>query len=294
VVGRLVPQKRLDILLEAVRDLAARRADVTLDVVGDGSELPFLRQLAIDLGIEAIVSFHGRVDDQTRDALLQTAWLTVNPSMREGWGLSVLEANRLGVPAIAFDVPGLRDAVRDGSTGWLVGPTRTLTETLDAAVATLADEDAAAAYARRARRWAANFSWERTGDRVAGVLAAESSRISVERCNRQATDLVTKVDIDADASVLASVLKEARLDDEWRLENGRLLGLLYGADEDGAETALARLNLTAARIGLAGSTDLLGRADSQQLHAVAEVVSAFRQTVGNPSSPDAVSASRAD
>ena len=46
------------------------------------------------------------------------------PSLAEGWGLTILEANTLGTPAVAYDVPGLRDSVRDGQTGWLV-PGRT-------------------------------------------------------------------------------------------------------------------------------------------------------------------------
>ena len=48
------------------------------------------------------------------------ALLQLNTSQGEGWGLCVLEAAALGVPTVAFDVDGLRDAVRDGETGWLV------------------------------------------------------------------------------------------------------------------------------------------------------------------------------
>ena len=62
----------------------------------------------------------GRVPEQAKADLLSSAWLTVAPSLAEGWGLTVLEANTLGTPAVAYDVPGLRDSVRDGRTGWLV------------------------------------------------------------------------------------------------------------------------------------------------------------------------------
>ena len=51
---------------------------------------------------------------------MRRARVLVQPSRKEGWGLTVLEANACGTPVVATDVPGLRDAVRDGETGLLV------------------------------------------------------------------------------------------------------------------------------------------------------------------------------
>jgi len=119
-VGRLVPHKRLDLLLDALPAVLARVPGLVVDLVGDGQDRDALAARAARLGLGDAVTVHGRLPDAERDALLAAAWLTVNPTQGEGWGLSVLEANRAGVPAVAFTVEGLRDSVLPGETGWLV------------------------------------------------------------------------------------------------------------------------------------------------------------------------------
>jgi glycosyltransferase involved in cell wall biosynthesis len=66
------------------------------------------------------VVFTGRVSEQDKHRLLCSAWLLVHPALIEGWGIVVSEAAIRGTPAIAFDVPGLRDSVVHGETGILV------------------------------------------------------------------------------------------------------------------------------------------------------------------------------
>ena len=58
--------------------------------------------------------------DEALVEYLNRAHLLVNPSPKEGWGLTVVEANACGLPVVASDRPGLRDSVRDGETGFLV------------------------------------------------------------------------------------------------------------------------------------------------------------------------------
>ena len=65
------------------------------------------------------VEFTGFVSEERKVDLLQEMWVKVNPSFKEGWGLTVVEANACGTPVVASDVPGLRDAIRDGETGLL-------------------------------------------------------------------------------------------------------------------------------------------------------------------------------
>ncbi|MFI4982869.1 MAG: glycosyltransferase, partial [Nevskiales bacterium] len=90
---------------------------------------------------------------------------------KEGWGLTVLEANACGVPAVASDVPGLRDAVRHEESGVLVphGDVMRLTE---AVLKILQD----AGYRRRlnagARAWAERFSWDLSSADIAAVIEA--------------------------------------------------------------------------------------------------------------------------
>ncbi|WP_250285747.1 MULTISPECIES: glycosyltransferase family 4 protein [unclassified Frankia] len=178
-VGRLVPHKRLHLLIDALPALRASHPGLVVEMVGDGPDRDRLLRHARGLGVgEEVLRWHGYVDAAERDRLLATAWLTVNPSHGEGWGLSVLEANAHGVPAVAFRVPGLRDAVRDGHTGWLVDEPGPLTATIDTALARLADPAAAARWRSRARAWAAGFTWDATAELLARVLTAEMDRLA--------------------------------------------------------------------------------------------------------------------
>jgi glycosyltransferase involved in cell wall biosynthesis len=118
-VSRLARQKRLDRLIRAMPLLLRLQPGTELHIVGDGAARGELQRLAAELGVGRAVVLHGRLPAGARDALVASAWVTALPSPREGWGLSVMEAAALGVPAVAYDVPGLRDTVRPGRTGWL-------------------------------------------------------------------------------------------------------------------------------------------------------------------------------
>ena len=95
----------------------------------------------------------------------------MNTSEKEGWGLTVLEANACGLPAIASDVPGLRDAVRDGE--WCPGACMGDVNRLRAVLLRILQDDA---YLRRlsagARAWAQRFTWDAVVANLAEVIEA--------------------------------------------------------------------------------------------------------------------------
>jgi glycosyltransferase involved in cell wall biosynthesis len=112
-MGRLVDYKRLDLLLrlwQRVRPVTGGR----LVIAGDGPARPRLQAMA-GPGVE----FTGWVSEQDKHRLLCAAWLLMHPALIEGWGIVVAEAAIRGTPAVAFDVPGLRDSVLHGRTGVL-------------------------------------------------------------------------------------------------------------------------------------------------------------------------------
>jgi len=114
VLGRLVPHKRVDLVLRAWR-VVQPIVGGELVVIGDGPERQRLEALA---GPE--VTFAGHVSEEEKWRLLRRSWLLVHGAHHEGWGIAVVEAAACGTPALAFDVPGVRDAVVDGETGMLV------------------------------------------------------------------------------------------------------------------------------------------------------------------------------
>lgn len=169
VLGRVEFYKRIDLVLQALKRLIDRVPDVQLVVVGDGGARSLLARQVERLGIGAHVAFTGFVSEDEKLAHIRRAHVVVNTSEKEGWGLTVLEANACGVPIIASDVPGLRDAVRDGETGVLVphGDVARLSEVLLRMLQDVPYRDRLAA---GAVAWARRFSWENAVGDIAAVI----------------------------------------------------------------------------------------------------------------------------
>ncbi|MEU6065960.1 MULTISPECIES: glycosyltransferase family 4 protein [Streptomyces] len=152
-VGRLVEYKRIDLLLrlwERVRPVTGGR----LLIVGDGPERERLERLG-GPGVE----FTGHVSEAEKHRLLCAAWLLVHPSAVEGWGLVVTEAAARETPAVAFDVPGLRDSVVDGETGVLARGESSFAAAWCALALSARRREA---MGKAARDRAAGYRWERT------------------------------------------------------------------------------------------------------------------------------------
>jgi len=171
-LGRLRQYKRLETLIHLTRDLAPEFPDIHLDIVGIGEDRQHLEDLARSEGVAGRVTFHGYVNEEEKVKLLQAGWVFVMPSLNEGWGISVLEANACGLPAVAFDVPGLNESIRDGETG-LLGKDY---EGLRARVRTLLIDPALRnKLADEALRWSAQFDWEVTARDFLDVLESVCS-----------------------------------------------------------------------------------------------------------------------
>jgi phosphatidylinositol alpha-1,6-mannosyltransferase len=170
-VGRLEPYKRLDLLLAAMPHVVARVGDVHLLIVGSGQQRAALQALTKRLRMSFWVTLAGVVPDAAKVSLLQKAALAVQCSAKEGWSLSVLEAQACGTPVVAAHVPGLSDSVQDGITGRLVHkPTpRALASAI---TRLLLDEPERAEMGRRALAWSQAFTWERTARSVLRAIAA--------------------------------------------------------------------------------------------------------------------------
>lgn len=122
-MGRLGPQKRVDVLLEAFAELRRRRTDSTgleLIVAGDGPLEAELRQRARALGVEEHTRFPGRVPDVV--GLLRDASVFVLPSVAEGASNALLEAMATGVPVVATRLPSNEELATDGEHALLVPP----------------------------------------------------------------------------------------------------------------------------------------------------------------------------
>ncbi|TMB46918.1 MAG: glycosyltransferase family 4 protein, partial [Chloroflexi bacterium] len=259
-LGRLVAQKRLELLLEAVAEIGERWPSLRVTIVGDGPERPRLERLAAQLKLEQRVRFTGWVSNEERSRLLGAAWLLVTPSAAEGWGLAVIEANAMGRPALAFRVPGLMNSIVEDLNGWLVDSPQGLATALDTHLGDLSDSETAAALAVNCRRWADRFSWERASQRMAGIvrgavpLAVSPSR---QRLRALVSDVATVVEVTASGG-LERVLERLLPCDLWELNGGTLRVLFQGRDERAAIEVLEEVGVSGlAQTRAARTSDLL-------------------------------------
>jgi glycosyltransferase involved in cell wall biosynthesis len=118
-VGRLVPYKGADMLLEAVAPFL-RTGQLELHIIGDGPQGPVLKDMVDSLGVRSRVRFHGWVPHRDIQSKLRGCDLLALPSVREFGGAVVVEAMALGVAPIVADYAGPSEHV-DDLTGIRVG-----------------------------------------------------------------------------------------------------------------------------------------------------------------------------
>ena len=153
--GRLVPHKRVDLLLRAWKRVRVVVGG-TLVIAGDGPERARLQQVAPD-----DVRFLGTVSESEKWRLMSQAWLLVHPALHEGWGIVIMEAATVGTPALGFDVSGVRDSIADGETGWLAASEDDLVERW---IEVSQQPQWLAELGRAAQARAGRYTWERTVD----------------------------------------------------------------------------------------------------------------------------------
>jgi glycosyltransferase involved in cell wall biosynthesis len=171
VLGRLVPHKQVEHALEVAARIRAGIPDLHVDVVGDGWWREPLTVRAAELGVDDIVSFHGAISDAERDATLDRAWILLAPSVKEGWGIAIMEAAARGVPAIAYaSAGGVSESIVDGETGCLVDDLDGLTKRTEELLLDRAQRDRMGVTACER---AARFDWRTTGSRFHELLEQE-------------------------------------------------------------------------------------------------------------------------
>jgi len=164
-VGRLKKAKRPDHVIKAFSIVLDQIPHAKLWIVGDGHFRKDLEQMAGDS-----VRFFGHVSEEEKINLLSKAWTLVNPSIREGWGINIIEANACGTPCIAYDVPGLRDSIVDGETGLLVKENSEFEELAKVIIEFLESNKLRREFSSNALKWARRFTWDKGAEEFMSVL----------------------------------------------------------------------------------------------------------------------------
>jgi glycosyltransferase involved in cell wall biosynthesis len=173
VVSRLAPNKRVDHALRAVQCLNTQGIDATLTIVGSGGMEGPLKNLASEVGLAKRVTFAGALPEKEKDEQMRQAHFLLHTSMREGWGLNVIEANAMGTPAIVYPVPGLIESTLHDQTG-VVANEQTPESLSDAIAAACKQPDRYQFYRKDAWERAKTFHWDQVLPRACDWLEARA------------------------------------------------------------------------------------------------------------------------
>ena len=162
-VGNLTQRKGQHNLIKALPDLARLYPNINYNIVGIPTSKVTTEELAKQLKVDARIKIHGRVSDEEKQDLLKVANIFVMLSERtasgdvEGFGIAILEANLLGLPALGSSNSGIEDAISDYTSGRLVNPhnTKEITQALAEII------DNYTTYSTQAQLHAKKFDWNK-------------------------------------------------------------------------------------------------------------------------------------
>lgn len=118
-LGRIKRYKRVDLLVDIFPQILSQVPKARLIIAGWGTEASYLADIIMKSPIRRKISLLGPVTNAEKKSLLSKSWVFVNPSIGEGWGMAVIEANLNGAPAVSFRVTGLSESIKHGKTGLL-------------------------------------------------------------------------------------------------------------------------------------------------------------------------------
>jgi glycosyltransferase involved in cell wall biosynthesis len=167
-VGRLIPRKGLPFLIEAAKQVIKENSQTMFIIVGDGPLKNSLRATLEKMNLSSNFIFLGDVHESVLPSLYNCADVFVLPSIQEGQGIALLEAQATAKPVVAFDVGGVREAVLDKETGFLMKPDSHLLA--EAVMKLLASSSLREKMGRKGREFVSSrFSWDVCAQRMLRV-----------------------------------------------------------------------------------------------------------------------------
>lgn len=162
-VGRLSQMKGIEDGIKAFGLIQKRFPQAQLWVVGIGEKWyeNELKKYVKKLKVDKNVSFFGFLSEKEKLTLMKRAHVLIHPSIREGWGLVVIEANAMGTPTVVYNVPGLRDSTKNGVTG-LICTKNTPEDLAKNVIKLLENKSLYKTLQKNAHQWSKNFTWDKT------------------------------------------------------------------------------------------------------------------------------------
>ena len=169
-IGRINKLKGAEDALRAFIIIKQRFPESVLWFVGAGNDMYVsqLKKIAQDSGVLQSVIFYGFVSEAEKFKFLARAHLLLVPSVHEGWGLVVTEANYVGTPAIAYRVAGLQDVVQEGENGILTSPDPS--SLAEGCINLIKDPKKLHELSITSRHIAETYDWDQTADRALSFM----------------------------------------------------------------------------------------------------------------------------
>lgn len=168
-LGRLTTAKSINILILAAQIVIQHVPKVKIIIAGDGPCKKNLVRIVKKLKLDNYISFTGKVSEQEKLKLYQQAWVFVNPSLIEGWGITTIEANACGTPVVASNVAGLRDAVHNPHSGVLV-PYGNVEEFAKSITKLLTNATIRHRMSQESVYWAKKFDWNHSANQLLTII----------------------------------------------------------------------------------------------------------------------------
>ena len=172
-VGRLVPVKRFELLMDALAKVKVEHPGLRAVIVGEGYERQNLEARRSELGADSWIEMPGRLSDEELADVYARAWVLVSASLREGWGMTITEAGASGTPAVATRIAGHTDAVDEGRSGILVQDPAGLAGAVSELIGS---PETLRRLSEGARMNSARFNWEQTASGTLRALVDEAQK----------------------------------------------------------------------------------------------------------------------
>lgn len=160
-VSRVVRMKGIEEIIKSFSFIYREDPMAQFWIVGGGEQSYFdeLKEMVKDYGIERNVTFFGMVSEKMKYELMQRSHILLHASVKEGWGLVVLEAASVGTPSVVYNTTGLKDVVQDRKTGIVIfdnSPHSMASQ----ALTLMNDRERYARYQKNGKEWAESLQWD--------------------------------------------------------------------------------------------------------------------------------------
>lgn len=172
-LGKIKKYKRVNMLIKLMPTILTYVENARLLIAGWGSDGPYLTDEYMqhkEMRLRKRIKIVGPVSEAEKKNLMAKSWVCVNPSLHEGWGIPVIEANFFGTPTVAFRVPGLSESIKHGKTGFLADSNE---EFVEYVVKLLKDRKLRKKMASNAIFWAKKFRWDKSAKQFLSILSSQ-------------------------------------------------------------------------------------------------------------------------